>query len=364
MKRFADCHIHIQVKPFEIVSAMLNDVASMGITDACLLALPFRSVAQNLAVLYQKMTYKKIKLRAFGGLHSTDRYASVPYEKQAGRMLDMGFDGIKLMDMNPLVRRFNGRGVNHSAYDKMFAMLEERGTPMLMHANDPHEYWVSPDNHTGKGEYTLPEYETYETIHRETLEMLRKFPKLNITLAHFFFLGHDLEKAAWFLDSFPNVKLDLTPGTEMYHQFAQRIEDWHDFFGKYRDRILFGTDSSTAKDFNKGINRLVYTTLAHDHSEFTMPCYGGYQIRGLGLEEAVLDRICYENFIDFVGEEIAPVDEEAFYAAVEYILGEMRTHPQDPVYDAISEIFPYLRKDPKQEIALTCFESILAARKK
>lgn len=359
MNRFADCHIHIRGGDFETIERMLDDVASVGVTDACLLALPFRSVSENLSALYWKLKYKKMNLRAFGGLHQTDRYAAVPYEQQVEKMLELGFDGIKLMDMNPLLRRINGRGVDHCAYDKMFSLLEERGTPVLMHANDPMEYWVSPENLTGKGEYTQPEYESYETIYQETLEMLRKHPKLNIVLAHFFFLAHDPEKAAWFLDTFPNVKLDLTPGTEMYHQFAERIGVWHDFFGTYRDRILFGTDTNTYKDFNKEINRLVYTTLTHDQSEFTMPCYGGYTIRGLGLDEDVVERICYQNFADFVGEVPQKTDADSFHRAAEYILKDMKAEPQDPWYDAAGKIFPYLQKDPKQEIAITFFEGAL-----
>ena len=360
MDRFADCHIHIRGGNFETIERMLDDVASMGVTDACLLALPFRSVSENLSALYWKLKYKKMKLRAFGGLHQTDRYAAVPYDQQVEKLLELGFDGIKLMDMNPLLRRINGRGVDHCAYDKMFDLLEERETPVLMHANDPKEYWVSPANLTGKGEYTLPEYESYETIYQETLEMLRKHPRLNIVLAHFFFLAHDPEKAEWFLDSFPNVKLDLTPGTEMYHQFAEKIDVWHDFFCKYRNRILFGTDTNTYKDFNKEINQLVYTTLIHDHSEFTMPCYGGYQIRGLGLEEEVVKRICYGNYVDFVGEEPRNADMDRFRQAAEAILIDMKKVPQDPYYERAGEIFPYLRKDPKQEISIRFFEGALA----
>ena len=59
MKRFADCHIHICGGNFETIEGMLDDVASMGVTDACLLALPFRSVSENLSTLFWKLKYKK-----------------------------------------------------------------------------------------------------------------------------------------------------------------------------------------------------------------------------------------------------------------------------------------------------------------
>ena len=39
-----------------------------------------------------------MNLRAFGGLHCTDRYASVPYEQQVEKMLELGQ---KFIEMKP-----------------------------------------------------------------------------------------------------------------------------------------------------------------------------------------------------------------------------------------------------------------------
>ena len=85
MKGFADCHIHIRGGNFEVIEKMLDDVASKGVTDAGLMALPYRGASENLCALYWKANYDKMKISAFGGMHSTEQFALVPYEKTGGK---------------------------------------------------------------------------------------------------------------------------------------------------------------------------------------------------------------------------------------------------------------------------------------
>ena len=62
------------------------------------------------------------------------------------KFLELGCDGIKLIDMHPEVIEFTKKFISHPSYDAMFSLLEERGTPVLLHANDPKECWEMPDN--------------------------------------------------------------------------------------------------------------------------------------------------------------------------------------------------------------------------
>ena len=45
------------------------------------------------------------------------------------------------------------------------------------------------------------------------------------------------------LDRYPNLYLDITPGWEMFENFAKDREYWRNFFGRHSRRILFGTDT-------------------------------------------------------------------------------------------------------------------------
>jgi predicted TIM-barrel fold metal-dependent hydrolase len=88
----------------------------------------------------------------------------------------------------------------------------------------------------------------------------------------------------------------------MYVGFSKDITAWQEFFKKYADRILFGTDSDNEKKTNAEIHLLVKMALTHDESEFMMPCYREELIRGLHLPSDVLDKICYKNYERFFGE--------------------------------------------------------------
>ncbi len=60
--------------------------------------------------------------------------------------------------------------------------------------------------------------------------------------AHFFFLSAQLPRLAELFERFPNMHVDLTPGIEMYHNFSRNPQATRDFFLRYQERILFGTD--------------------------------------------------------------------------------------------------------------------------
>ena len=131
--------------------------------------------------------------------------------------------------------------------------------------------------------------------------------------------------------------------------FSKDIKAWKAFFETYRDRILFGSDANPRKNFNRELYELVYTALTHDHSEFALPCYSGASVRGLALDEDVVDRICYLSYTDFVLPEIAPVNTALMYEKAQEMLSYLYTNPIDPYYIAGGEMFADLKADAHQD---------------
>jgi len=160
--------------------------------------------------------------------------------------------------------------------------------------------------------------------------MLDKHPRLRVTFAHFFFLGNFIDEATRVFEKYPNVNFDLTPGTEMFRNFSKNIDAWHDFFEKYEDRILFGTDSNNIKsaELNRRLNTLVRTTLTHDTSEFEIYGYRPETLRGLALGERTMEKICYENYIRFAGTS-KPVNSVLFGQAAERLRADLRDREKD-----------------------------------
>ena len=327
MKAFADVHVHMEQYAAEPATAMLDRIADCGVTSIALQALPKYSMAENLAVLYWKTRYRRMEIFAFGGLHQFDCFGDIPYEKQAERLLDLGFDGMKFLDMKPDFRKRLGKGLNDPSYDRMFSLLEERQVPVMIHSGDPESFW----DRSQVTEYQIRRgwfygdgtFLTSREIYEEVFAMLDRHPALQVTLAHFFFLSQQLDEAVRVMETYPNVRFDLTPGGEMYLGFSKNIDAWHDFFIQYRNRILFGKDSNTMKgETNASLNGFIRTALTHDRSLFTGKCYGDMTIRGLDLDEDTVQRICCGNFTDFVGkrrivpDNAVPGEAERLYAVV------------------------------------------------
>ncbi len=329
MKRFADLHIHMHTCDEASGRAMFDTLADCGVTDAAIMSLPTYGILENLSALRWKLHPHRLKLRAFGGLHQFDRLGGIAPELQAERLLELGFDGMKFLDMKPDFRKRVGKGLNDPSYDRMFSMLEERDVPVLLHVSDPEEFWdpdkAPPYVKQAGWFYGDGTYLSKQAIYDEVFELLDQHPKLRVTLAHFCFLSNFREEAIRVMETYPNVNFDLTPGGEMYLGFSKDIDRWHDFFVAYQDRILFGTDSNTRKSVGTitELNTLVRSALAHDRSEFTIPCYGNrMNLHGLELDPAIIDKITWDNYARFVGREI-PVDESRFLAAAEQLLAEI-----------------------------------------
>lgn len=328
LDKFADMHVHMSDINFDVCKAYLDLLAEQGSTDVALQSLTYRALCYNLSVLYWKENYKKINLSAFGMIHNlpNDIYKDIPYIEQIKALLDMGCDGIKMM-WAPDTRKRLGHGIDDERYEEMFTYLEENGIPMVIHVNDPEDQWIPRElteyeKSRGWGYFTEG-YLSKQEIYDETFKMLDRHPKLKVTFAHFFFLSNFIDEAERVLETYPQVNFDLTPGWEMYLGFSKDIDAWQKFFIKYQDRIVFGTDCNDTKDFNPDIYELVRQGISHDKTEFTMPAYRDYPIKGLDLPSEVLEKICWYNYKKLV-PEIKKVNMDLVLKAAERLYSDIK----------------------------------------
>ena len=217
----------------------------------------------------------------------------------------MGVDGYKFLEGKPQIRKRLARRLDDPIFDKMYSFIEEMGMPMTMHLGDPPENWditkCSPYA-IERGWFCDETYPTLEELREETEGILKKHPKLKLTLAHFYFLGHDLEAAKAFLERFPNASFDLTPGGEMYDGFSKRPSEWREFFIKYSNRILYGTDTYNVSypdlDMYEGTHVAGYRInltrrMLEEKERFEYPRRG--TLVPLALDRASLENIYFNN---------------------------------------------------------------------
>ena len=147
---------------------------------------------------------------------------------------------------------------------------------------------------------------SFEDAHRETLEMLDKHPNLKTILAHFFYVSDDIEEAARVLDTYPNVYYDITPGVEIFENFAKNREGWREFFIRYQDRIMFGTDADETfdKETVDDLYALAEGALLSDNPSYVARCYVDLNVGGLNLPKEVVQKIYHTNFETFTASKV------------------------------------------------------------
>ncbi len=252
---------------------------------------------------------------AFGALDYSagPRLSPANLAAQAEYLTKQGFDGIKMWEGKPSIYVHLFDRLEGPLYAQFFAWAEAHGLPLLMHVGDPARFWDPSRATLDPWSYARPGYPAREELYAELERLLALHPRLKVIFAHFFFLWDDLPRAAHFLDAHPSVCLDLAPAVEGYLFLSEQTEPAHEFFVRYADRIVYGTDigagpvvdSSSAFDSNKeaGQSWLVRTFLETECDVPIPPGVGavtnqfaGRHLRGIALSADVLKRIYWGNF--------------------------------------------------------------------
>ncbi len=260
---------------------------------------------ENLKVLTAKDMMKPDTF-AYFGLWYDESASADNFLSQLKDAVAQGFDGVKLLEQKPDIRKRIGYGIDNEIYDEFFDYLEENEMPIVLHAADPEESW----DITKVSKYALEHgrfyggegFLTKDEIYAEVEQRLEKNPKLKLSLAHFYFLSADLTRAARMLDTYENIRFDVTPGKEMFLNFSKNKEAAKSFFIKYQDRIMFGTDVNNAQldilPYRYEVYDLVLKNL-FGNEDFTL---WGNNYSPIALPDEVKDKILWKNADIWQGE--------------------------------------------------------------
>lgn len=282
---------------------------------ACIPYLRNRDVSQNIMAALIKMENDRVF--AHGGIVYPDQPVSYPFPKdfspeiQLEELMNIGFDGIKMLEHNPKAKKLLKADFRNKEFAPYFKKLEEEQIHILCHVNDPPHYWDTSSKIDIKGfsHYTSPDYTSNSDVYDEVYEILRRYPHLKVTFAHLFFMSLNRERLTELMEEFPNVWLDVTPNPKMYPDFDTDLDGWKKFFIKYADRIMFGSDFSTSGGgysipctyrFFMTDDEFVYGTMSTVH--------------GMNLSEDVTEKLFYTNFLKRVGNHPREIDRDALSA--------------------------------------------------
>jgi predicted TIM-barrel fold metal-dependent hydrolase len=188
------------------------------------------------------------------------------------------------------------------------------GVPLIDHQGEPRNCWLPLDqmttdndreyfsNHPDYYMYLHPEMPGYEDLMAARDRFVAANPKLRFVGAHMASLEYDVDRLGAFLDRFPNATVDLAARmSQVQYQSVRDREKVRNFFIRYQDRLLYGTDLTFAPDANaeefKREAHHAWTSdwryLATDEIQRIDMIHA--DVAGLALPRAVIDKSKYAN---------------------------------------------------------------------
>ena len=338
-----DCHVHFT--DVESEGRILEIMGKAPLTRMNLLStLDAVKLNFNPELIYMKRLHPHL-FYTFGALEypariyqgtnlDLKRIERTSLPEQVDELIDIGFDGIKMIESHAMWRKHVGP-LNSKHYKEYFKRAESLQFPILFHGNATGLSRRSTD--TGPRSYDRTQYPLWvrdsgwyhPLLKKARLELADVFehcPNLKVIFAHFGSLAYaPPEQTPEILDRYKNMNLDVTPGMMMYN-WTQRRDEWREIFLKYQDRILFGTDVFSSNRLDVAVDLIQRVRRFLETEE---PITWGFQPRreptiGFNLPRHVLRKIYAENFERIVGKNPGELNTEAAIAKCQRMEKMMR----------------------------------------
>ncbi|MFX0084377.1 MAG: amidohydrolase family protein [Candidatus Hodarchaeota archaeon] len=208
------------------------------------------------------------------------------------------------------IRNKNPFRINDDRLDPVYSHIEDYDLTVLMHVADPDISYAKKYRNTQRYGLKNDRINDFSNI-------LDKFPKITMISAHLGSLPENLTKLSELLDKHPQLYVDTASTRWMIRELGKDVKQSKEWFEKYQDRILFGSDlgnvelnlkfllSKHRREFFWGSRywsqRLFWETSDQallpfkdkDNSEWTT-------INGLNLSKPTLKKIYYKNAMNLL----------------------------------------------------------------
>lgn len=192
--------------------------------------------------------------------------------------------------------------IDDPRWDAIWEACGRLGLVVIMHTADPSAFFEPIDANNERWEelYRHPEWSFYGPQfppRRELLEarnrVIARHRQTTFICAHMANDGEDLAEVGKWLDEYPNMVVELAARIA---ELGRQPYTSREFFLKYSDRILFGTDGPRVRERLLAHWRLLETKDEYfPYAENPFPPQGFWNIYGIGLPEDVLRKLYHEN---------------------------------------------------------------------
>lgn len=209
--------------------------------------------------------------------------------------------------------------IDHPLLEPVFAYLERRGAPVILHVGEPLACWQALDPKSPHYDYYRehPEWHMYGKSGMPSWavllgardRLLARHPQLRVIGAHFGSIEHDVGELAKRLARFPNFAVDS--GGRLLDVALQDRERVRAFFEAYSSRLLFGTDICLPRAHSEMAAQEVEQSAAEMAATYTRELdfyctdrelvVAGRKLRGLDLAPRVQALFLRENARSYFG---------------------------------------------------------------
>lgn len=309
-----DSHIHINTyETYFIDLAKEDNFKFLDIVDDRPFGLPMEEQEKIAIKHFQDFSDQMI----FATTFSVDNWESENWLKNTLSHLQNSFDkgakAVKIwknigMDLRDAQGKFVM--VDHPRIDQVLNFLSKKNIPVVGHNGEPKDCWLPLDemtfsqgyygSHPEYHMYLHPEYPSYWDQINARDNMLNKHPDLPFIGAHLGSMEWSLDELAKRLDKYPNMDVDLSRMSNLQLHTIKNRTKTRNFFIKYQDRLIYGTDTSINTSDNPEITKnKIHSNWLEDWKYFvtddkmTLKGYGSF--RGLKLPKKVIDKIYFKN---------------------------------------------------------------------
>lgn len=235
--------------------------------------------------------------------HSSDfaRRTVIALRKAAAK----GISGVKVFKSFGLTYK-NPDGshieIDDERFDPIWSACGELGLPVIMHTADPSAFFDPIDNTNERWEelsrhpdwhFPADKYPTREHLHAARSRLFAKHRETTFIAAHLGNDGEDLRQTAQMLDDNSNVVVEIA---SRISELGRQPYTARDFFIRYQDRILFGTDGPWPEQRYHYYWRFLETKDEYfPYSEKEFPPQGLWRIYGVYLPGNVLRKVYSGN---------------------------------------------------------------------
>jgi predicted TIM-barrel fold metal-dependent hydrolase len=203
--------------------------------------------------------------------------------------------------------------VDDRLFEPVFALIEREQRSLIMHTGEPRACWEPLDERSPHYDY-YSAHPTWHMFGREDVlshaeliaardRVVARHPRLRVVGAHLGSLEYDVGELAQRFERFPNFSVDSAE--RLLDLTLQPVERVREFFERYSDRLLWGSDLLFETAFSTmdpatlaDSARRVRCTLEQELAYFggkELVEVRGRRVPGLGLSGAAQERFFDEN---------------------------------------------------------------------